>query len=157
MIAPLSARTKASVPLGRVYKNGARSNSKLLYVFIPGGITFSILPGFLLAIKYVGFPAKPDPPILTFIIWALLPAGLLLTAVGHRMSRGQWKGVSQQLHVALALAGLAFALTTVRYAIDGAHVRIYPAGVLLAISAVFLLSRLLMKFVGHERYPWENR
>lgn len=145
---------RTSAPLGRIYKNGARSNSKLLYIFIPGGVIFSILPGFLFAIKYVRFPARPDPPTLTFTIWALFPLGLLLTAVGHRMARGQWKGVSEQLHVKIALAGLAFALTTARYAFYGVHVRLYPAGVLLVVSLVLVASRLLARFGGHNHYRW---
>jgi hypothetical protein len=146
----------ASRPLGRVYKNGARSNSKLLYLFIPGGVIFSLLPGFLLPVKYVGFQGKPDPPILTFAIWALLPIGLLLTAIGHRMARGQWKGVSQQLHAQLAISGAAFVLITARYALAGFHVHIYPAGVLLAISVILMLSRFYMKHVARDRYPWEQ-
>jgi len=145
----------ASRPLGRVYKNGAHSNSKLLYVFIPGGVIFSILPGLCLPISYVGHPDTPHPEINS-VLFATLPIGLLLTAVGHRMSCGQWKGVSQQLHVQIAYVGLAFMLVTTRYALKGFHVRIYPAGVLLAISAVFFISRFLMKFVAHEHYPWER-
>ena len=107
-------------------------------------------------IKYVGFPAKADPPILSVAIWAMLPLGLLLTAAGHRMSRGQWKGVSRQVHAQLAMSGLAFAAITFRDTLAGAHVRLYPAGILLCISVLLMASRLVMKFVARERYPWEQ-
>lgn len=84
MTARASAAARRSFSLGRVYKNGAHSSPKLLYLNIPGGVVFSILPGFLLSIKYVGFPAKPDPAILSFAFWTSLPVGLLLTdAVSH--------------------------------------------------------------------------
>lgn len=146
---------KALPPLGRIYKNGARSDSKLLYLFVPGGYIFSVLPGFCLPISYVGHLDAPHP-VLNSVLDALLPLGLLFTAVGHRMCRGQWKGVSEQLHVKLALAGLAFALTTARYALAGMAIHFYPAGVLLLISGILCASRLLMKFVAHNHYPWER-
>lgn len=56
----------ASRPLGRVYKNGAHSKSKLLYLFIPGGVILSVLPGFCLPISYVGHPDAPHPLINSF-------------------------------------------------------------------------------------------
>lgn len=149
----MNARSSAS--LGHVYKNGAHSNSKLLYLFIPGGVILSVLPGFCLPISYVGHPDAPHP-MLNSVLYAMLPIGLLFTAVGHRMSRGQWKGVSQQVHAMLALAGLAFALITARYAFDGVHVRRYPAGVLLCASLILTASRFWMKFVAREHYPWER-
>lgn len=146
----------ASRPLGRVYKNGAHSNSKLLYLFIPSGVVFSILPGLCLPISYIGHPDTPHP-VINSVLFAMFPLGLIFTAIGHRMSRGQWKGVSQQVHTRIALAGLAFALVTARYAlIDGEHVRLYPAGVLLVLSLILYASRFLMKFAARERYPWEQ-
>ena len=150
-----ASATGASRPLGRVYKNGAHSKSKLLYVFIPGGIVFCYLPGFCLPISYV---AHPDTlhPYINCILFALLPVGLLFSAVGHRMARGQWKGVSQQLHAQLAISGAAFVLITARYALEGSRVHIYPAGVLLAVSVILMLSRFYMKHVARDRYPWEH-
>lgn len=153
MAARLSA-TATSSRFGPVYKNGARSNSRLLYIFVPGGVVFSVLPGFCLPISYIGHPETPHPAI-NAVLYALLPMGLLFTAIGHRMCRGQWKGVSQQLHAGLALSGLAFVLTTVRYVLDGKAVHVYPAGILLAVGAILLASRLLMKFVARNHYPWE--
>ena len=145
---------KALPSRGRVYKNGARSNSKLLYLFVPGGVIFSVLPGFCLPISYVGHPVTPHP-VINAVLYAFLPLGLLFTAVGHRMCAGQWKGVSEQLHVRLALAGTAFVLTAIQYVFHGEIVHVYPAGILLATSAILLASRLLVKFVAHNRYPWE--
>lgn len=144
---------QSSLSRGHIYKNGAHSNSKLLYVFVPGGIVFSVLPGLCLPISYVGHPDVPHSAI-NAMLYALLPIGLLFTAIGHRMCAGQWKGVSEQLHARLALAGLAFILITTRDVLAGAVVRLYPAGILLAISAAFIISRLLMKSVAHNRYPW---
>lgn len=145
----------ASRPLGRVYKNGAHSKSKLLYLFIPGGVILSVLPGFCLPISYVGHPDAPHP-LINFVLFAMLPLGLLFTAIGHRMSRGQWKAVSRQVHAQLAMSGLAFAAITFRDTLAGAHVRLYPAGILLCISVLLMASRLVMKFVARERYPWEQ-
>ena len=150
-----ASATGASRPLGPVYKNGAHSNSKLLYLFIPGGIIFCYLPGFCLPISYVAHPDTPHPYI-NFVLFAMLPVGLLFSAVGHRMGRGQWKGVSQQLHAQLAISGAAFVLITARYAFAGSRVHIYPAGVLLAISVILMLSRFYMKHVARDRYPWEQ-
>ena len=149
-----TSATGASHSLGRIYKNGARSNSKLLYFFIPGGIVFCYLPGFCLPISYVAHPNTPHPYI-NFVLFALLPIGLLLSAVGHRMARGQWNGVSQQLHAQLAMTGLWYTLVTARYVFDGAHLRGYPAGVLLMISLILMASRLLVRYAFHNRYPWE--
>ena len=145
----------ASRPLGRIYNNGARSNSKLLYLFIPGGVIFSTVPGLCLPISYVGHPDAPHPAINS-VLFAMLPVGLLFTAVGHRMACGEWKGVSQKVHAQLALAGLAFIGMVTRYALAGFHVHIYPAGVLLAISVLLMLSRFYMKHIARDRYPWEQ-
>ena len=150
-----SAAARSSASLGRVYKNGAHTNSKLLYLFIPGGVILSVLPGFCLPISYVGHPDAPHP-LINSVLFAMLPIGLLFTAVGHRMSRGQWKGVSQQVHTQLAMAGVAFALITARYALAGFHVHLYPAGVLLIISVAVMASRLWMKYVARGHYPWEQ-
>ena len=127
----------------------------MLYIFVPGGVLFSLLPGFLLPIKYVGFPAKPDPPLLTFFIWMLLPIGLSLTAVGHRMTRGEWRGIGEQLHARAALTGLAFVLITGRYLLAGFRVPFYPAGVLLVLSAGLMISRLLVKSAVRNRHSGE--
>ena len=31
----------------------------------------------------------------------------------------------------------------------------YPAGILLLVSVILLASRLLMKFMARNHYPWE--
>ena len=150
-----TSATGASHPLGRVYKNGARSNSKLLYLFVPGGVIFTQLPGACLPISYVRHPDTPHPEI-NAVLFAMLLIGLLFAAIGHRMSRGEWKGVSQRLHAQIAFAGLWYTGVTARYAVHGAHVRAYPAGVLLIISLGLLASRLLVRFAFRNRYPWEQ-
>lgn len=147
--------TQATRSPGPVYKNGAHSKSKLLYLFVPGGIVFSVLPGFCLPISYVSHPDTPHPAI-NAALFVLLLVGLLFTAIGYRMSAGQWKGVSEQLHARLALAGLAFTVITTMDILNGATLRLLPTGFLLAISAVFMLSRLLVRFVARNRYPWEG-
>lgn len=151
-----SASVEGLPPRGRMYKNGARSNSKLLYLFVPGGVIFSVLPGFCLPISYVGHPSAPNP-VINAVLFAFLPVGLLFTAAGHRMCTGQWKGLSEQLHAKLALAGTAFLVMTIRYVFDGVTVQVYPAGVLFALSAILIASRLFVKFVARNRYPWESR
>jgi len=148
-----ASATEAPQSLGRIYKNGTRSNSKLLYLFIPGGVIFSFLPGLCLPISYVGHPDASHPAI-NAVLFAMLPVGLTFSAIGHRMARGEWKGVSKQLHAQLAISGAAFMLITARYALTGVHVRLYPAGLVLAISALLLLSRLYKKFSAHEHYLW---
>lgn len=150
---PRASGARSSASLGRIYKNGARSNSKFLYVLIPSGVVFSLLAGFCLPISYVGHPKTPHP-LLNSVFFAMFPIGLLFTAVGHRMSRGEWKGVSKELHARIALTSLAFVLTTIRYVLNGKSVDFYPAGVLLMISAIFILSRLFMKFIAREHYRW---
>ena len=121
--------------------NHETRNSKLLAPFVLGGIILPSLSGGFLAIDYIGYPNAPTP-IAPYI---LLPVGLLLAAVGKRLTDGRWGGVPEFLHMTLAFVGLAYIGIAVKYAVAGRSIHEYPAGLFLIISGIFLISRLLAK------------
>jgi hypothetical protein len=126
-------------------KNHQARNSKLLAPFVLGGIILPVLSGGFLAIDYIGYPNAPTP-IAPYI---LLPVGLLLGAVGKRLTDGRWGGVPEFLHMTLAFVGLAYLGFAVKYAVAGRSIHQYPAGFFSIVSGIFVISRLLVKH--HDR------
>jgi hypothetical protein len=123
-----------------------KTSSKLLYVLVPGGIVLPIIAGGALAIHYVGFPGAPN----LFVMYALLPLGLLLAADGQRRIAGTWEGLPEVLHIRLAWAALVYLGWVLKYAAIGRPIHLYPAGIVALISGVCLASRLLMRFMAHD-------
>jgi hypothetical protein len=58
-------------------------------------------------------------------------------------------GVIDVLLIRLALAGLVFMGTVLRYAMHGEEIRLFPVGVLTIVSGLFVASRLIAKYVFH--------
>jgi len=118
----------------------ARVSSILLAPFVLGGIVLSVLSGAFLAIHYVGYPNAPTP----IVPYILLPVGLLLAAIGQRLTTGRWEGITEVLHIRLAYAGLLYTGMAMKYAVGGRPIHRYPVG-LLIISVILMISRLLAK------------
>jgi hypothetical protein len=116
-------------------------NTKLFGPFALVGVILSILSGGFLAIDYIGYPNAPTP----IAPYLLLPMGLLFVVIGKRFIDGRWEGVPEFLHLTLALVGLAYICFAVKYAVAGKSILRYPAGLFLIISAIFVISRLLVK------------
>jgi hypothetical protein len=108
------------------------------------GFMFVVLPGSFLAVHYISKPNAPTP-ISPYFSHGLLLLGLLLTAAGHRLTEGGWKGVAGYLHYALAGAGLVYLGAAAKCAMDGRSIHLYPAGILAAITGALVISRLLAK------------
>jgi hypothetical protein len=121
-----------------------KTNSKLLYFLVPGGIALPIIASGALAIHYVGFPGAPN----LFVMYALLPLGLLLAAEGQHRIAGTWESVPEVLHIRLAWAALVYLGWVLKYAVVGRPIHLYPAGILALISGVCLASRLLMRVMA---------
>lgn len=122
-------------------ENHQTRNSKLVAPFVLGGLILPVLSGAFLAIDYIGYPNAPTP----VVPYILLPVGLLLAAVGQRVTAGRWKGTPEFLHMTLAFTGLAYLVFAVKYAVTGRSIHRYPAGLFVIISGILIISRLLAK------------
>jgi len=131
--------------LAEVPRLSEKTDSKLLYILVPGGIALPIIAGAALAIHYVGHPSAPN----LVVMYALLPLGLLLAAEGERRVTGTWKGVPEELHVRLAAASLVYLGWVFKYVAVGRPIHLYPAGIIALMSGVCLVSRLLIRFTAH--------
>ena len=60
-----------------------------------------------------------------------------------------WMGVIDVLLIRLALAGIVFILTVLKYAMRGKEIELFPVGVLAIVSGLFVASRLIAKYVFH--------
>ena len=109
-----------------------------------GGFMIVVLPGSFLAIHYILHPNVPTP-IPAYFSYGLLLGGLLLAAVGHRLTEGRWKGVADYLLYALAGAGLVYLGAAAKFSMGGTPIHWYPAGILAVISGALVISRLLTK------------
>ncbi len=83
--------------------------------------------------------------------------GLFLATLAQLLGAGRnegirargWVGVIDVLLIRLAYAGIAFIGTVGRYAMRGERINLYPVGVLTIVSAFFIGSRLITKYVFH--------
>jgi hypothetical protein len=130
--------------LGSPHDRAAKSYSAFHAILKIGGFMLVVLPASFLAIHYILQPNAPTP-ISPLFSYGLLLLGLLLAAVGHRLTEGRWKGVAGYLHYALAGAGLVYLGAAAEFSMDGRPVHWYPAGILAVISGALVISRLLAK------------
>ncbi len=116
----------------------------------------SSVPAFLLAFDFLGYHApgqSPHPGTLTLF----LLLGLLLAIVGQGMGDPRNEGIRAPgwirlidvLLIRLALAGLVFISSVVKFGLNGRHIPFYPVGVLTLLSAFFIGARLITKFIFH--------
>jgi hypothetical protein len=116
----------------------------------------SMLSAWALAFDFLGYHAPNRPPHPEISILILL-FGLSLATVGQLLGAGRnegirtrgWLGVIDVLLIRLALAGLVFMGTVLRYAMHGEEIRLFPVGVLTIVSGLFVASRLIAKYVFH--------
>jgi hypothetical protein len=116
----------------------------------------SVLSGWLLAFDFLAYhaPGRPPHPEISSL---LLVLGLFLAVLGQLLGAGRnegirargWLGVIDVLLIRLALAGIAFMGTVLKYAMRGKRIGLYPVGVLMIVSGFFVASRLLTKYVLH--------
>lgn len=116
----------------------------------------AVLSAWALAFDFLGYHAPGHPPHPEFSTLLLL-FGLSLATVGQLLGAGRnegirargWVGVIDVLLIRLALAGIVFMLTVLKYAMRGKEIELFPVGVLAIVSGFFVASRLIAKYVFH--------
>lgn len=116
-------------------------------------MVISILAAWFLAFDFLGYhaPGRPSHPTTSVL---LLILGLSIAAVGQLFGAGRnegirvrgWIGVVDVLHIRLAVAGIVFIGTVLRFALHGKQIPLYPVGYLAIIAGFFVASRVFTKF-----------